>query len=534
MRTDDLTMRNEVPRARWQALVEAVERLAAVETLDDVIAIVRSKAREISGAEGVTFVLRDGEFCHYIDEDAVGPLWKGKRFPLTACISGWCMLNGEIAVIPDIYVDNRIPHDAYRPTFVNSLVMVPVKAGAAIAAIGSYWSERRNFDEGELELVRALARSTAVAIQSLRMRESLRESEARLRMALEAGDLGAWELSVTDDALVTSPLCRAAFGAGAQMNFAELTAAVVPEERAQAEAAFARAREEGGSLALECRIVRPDGSPHWIELRGRAAADANGRTRTVAGVVRDVTERRVAEERLQQLQSDLAHAGRLTELGQMVSAIGHELRQPLTAATNYLAAATTMLNKLDEVGALKCIDKADAQFRRAQEILDRIRDFARKDETGSQPTDVGQLIAEARELAMIDPKHRGVEVRVDADNRLPKVKVDKIPTQQVLLNLLRNAFEATQEQGRGRVKVRAGLDPARGQVEVSVSDNGPGIAPQVMARLFQPFVTTKPNGMGIGLSICHSIIEAQGGKMWAESQPGNGAKFVMTLPVAAA
>lgn len=521
-----------VPSGRWQALVEAVEKLAAAETLDDVIAIVRSKAREISGAEGVTFVLRDGGFCHYVDEDAVGPLWKGKRFPLTACISGWCMLNDRAAAIPDIYVDERIPHDAYRPTFVNSLVMVPVKAGTPIAAIGSYWSAKRAFGADELALVEALARSTSVAIQALRMRESLRDSEARLRVALAAGDLGAWEISLADDALVTSSLCRAAFGRGDNepLDFPALLASVDAAERERVMRAFDHARAARGDLAFECGIHWPDGSAHQIEMRGRAVLDANGRPRALAGVVRDVTEQRLAQERLHRLQSDLAHAGRLTELGEMVSAIGHELRQPLTAANNYLAAARTMIGRLDEANAIKSVDKADAQFRRAQEILDRIRNFARKDESGSSAQDVDSLIAEARELAMIDPRHRGVDVRIETDAGLPKVLVDKVPTQQVLLNLLRNAFEAT--SGKGHVQVHAGRGSSPSLIEISVRDDGPGIAPQVMDRLFQPFVTTKPNGMGIGLSICHSIIEAQGGRMWVESKPGDGARFVMTLPAA--
>src|ERR1700760_479271 len=121
-------------------LVEIIEQLAGARTVEDVAAIVRGAARRISGADGVSFVLRDGERCWYLDEEAVGPLWKGQRFPITACISGWAMINRQTAVIPDIYADPRIPHDAYRPTFVRSLVMTPVRPDDPIAAIGAYWS----------------------------------------------------------------------------------------------------------------------------------------------------------------------------------------------------------------------------------------------------------------------------------------------------------------------------------------------------------------------------------------------------------
>ena len=162
---------------RWLSLVSAVERLAAADSIESIIRIVRETARLISGAEGVTFVLRDGDLCHYVEENAVGPLWKGRRFPLTACISGWCMLNARTAVIPDIYVDPRIPHDAYRPTFVKSLVMVPVRAENPLAAIGSYWSACRDFSEAEVALLEGLGRSTAAAIAAAQARETLRETK---------------------------------------------------------------------------------------------------------------------------------------------------------------------------------------------------------------------------------------------------------------------------------------------------------------------------------------------------------------------
>src|SRR5689334_13239364 len=137
----------------WTSLVAAVEQLSAAESIEDIIRIVRDTARTISGADGVTFVLRDATLCHYVEENAIGPLWKGRRFPMSACISGWCMLNRKIAVISDIYVDPRIPHDAYRQTFVKSLIMVPVRVDDPIAAIGSYWRERRDFSDEEIALL---------------------------------------------------------------------------------------------------------------------------------------------------------------------------------------------------------------------------------------------------------------------------------------------------------------------------------------------------------------------------------------------
>ena len=169
-------------------LVEVIEALSGARTVEEVAAVVRSAARRISGADGVTFVLRDGEQCHYIEEDAVGPLWKGQRFLLSACISGWTMLNGQTAVIPDIYADPRIPHDAYRPTFVKSLVMTPVRTHDPIAAIGAYWADHHVPSEGELLRLEVIARATATALVNARAYSALSETLERRKFLLRELD----------------------------------------------------------------------------------------------------------------------------------------------------------------------------------------------------------------------------------------------------------------------------------------------------------------------------------------------------------
>lgn len=154
-------------------LVETVEQLSSARTIEDVAAIIRSTARAISGADGVTFVVRDGDQCRYVDEDAIAPLWKGRSFPLEACVSGWAMLNGRMAVIPDIYDDYRVPVDAYRPTFVKSMVMTPVRPDDPIAAIGAYWADRREPAPEELMKLELVARATATALENAQLYGSL-------------------------------------------------------------------------------------------------------------------------------------------------------------------------------------------------------------------------------------------------------------------------------------------------------------------------------------------------------------------------
>lgn len=164
-------------------IMHVVQEIALARELDHVTRIVKHAARKLSEADGVTFVLRDGDLCYYVDEDAISPLWKGKKFPATSCISGWAMIHREIVVIEDIYVDPRIPHDAYRPTFVKSLAMVPVRSRDPIAAIGAYWAQPHRATPRELALLQALADTTAVAIDNVQLIESLRlraEESARL------------------------------------------------------------------------------------------------------------------------------------------------------------------------------------------------------------------------------------------------------------------------------------------------------------------------------------------------------------------
>jgi len=165
-----------------KAIVETIQELSRARSVEDVAAIVRVTARTLTGADGATFVLKDGDQCHYMDEDAIRPLWKGKRFPAASCISGWCMQHRTVAAIEDIYRDLRIPQDAYRPTFVRSLVMVPIRSSDPIGAIGNYWAETHAASAHEIELLQALADSTAIAMENAYLHANMqRQVEERTR-----------------------------------------------------------------------------------------------------------------------------------------------------------------------------------------------------------------------------------------------------------------------------------------------------------------------------------------------------------------
>jgi len=278
---------------------------------------------------------------------------------------------------------------------------------------------------------------------------------------------------------------------------------------------------------------RKDGSTFPMEL---AVGEVNhGGRRLFTGFVRDISERQRTRQRLQELQAELLHVSRVSEMGQMASALAHEVNQPLAAASNYLQAGRRLAARHDaaEAGRIdEALEQALRQVERASQILRRLRAFIKKGEPELVPEDIAKLIEEGSAIALVGARERGVTVRLQAAARLPTVLVDKIQIQQVIVNLMRNAIEAMEHSSRRELTITAELAASTHQIVVRVVDSGPGLAPAVAERLFQPFVTTKSQGMGVGLSICRSIIAGHGGELVAETNPEGGTIFSFTLPLA--
>jgi two-component system sensor kinase FixL len=304
-----------------------------------------------------------------------------------------------------------------------------------------------------------------------------------------------------------------------------------PDMQTEAAAVVERLNRGEKVIQFETRRLHKDGRELQVSFTASLIRNARGEVIGTSGILRDITERKQAEVTRIALQNELAHVSRLSAMGQMIAAIAHELNKPLSAINNYLAAAQRMMQgeatspKLQK--ATDAVEKAGAQAVRAASIITGLREFLEKRESVREPQHLPELIREAAALAMMGNKHSYVSLALTLDAATPPLMLNKVQIQQVLVNLIRNALEAMANSRKPELHISSATD-GTGAV-VMVRDNGPGFSPQVAGQLFQPFVTTKENGMGIGLRVCQSIIEAHGGSIEAlNANPG--ATFVIRLP----
>jgi len=365
--------------------------------------------------------------------------------------------------------------------------------------------------------------------------DALRAREAHLRSILE---------TVPDAMVVIDEAGRIqSFSAAAERLFGyentevlgQNVSILMPEPyRTQHDSYMARYMTTGERRIIGIgRVVvgqRKDESTFPMELAVGEMRSDNRRYFT--GFVRDLTERQKTETRLQELQSELVHMSRFTALGEMASTLAHEINQPLTAIANYLKGSRRILERMEgeHVPMLRdAVNQAAEQALRAGQVIRHLREFVSRGESERHIESLPKLVQEASALALVGAKEKGVRVSFRLDPDAPLVLADRIQIQQVLLNLIRNAIEAMQDRPRRELVVSTTALPQDGLVEVCVRDTGTGLAPEVAAQLFQPFVTTKKHGMGVGLSICRTIVESHGGKIWAESKPSEGTAFRFTL-----
>lgn len=292
-----------------------------------------------------------------------------------------------------------------------------------------------------------------------------------------------------------------------------------------------RARDAHADIVTEYRVVRPDGEIRWVRGHGRTLRNPAGEPVRSVGFNFDVTEQKRAEEKLRQVQSELIHISRVSAMGTMAETLAHELNQPLASISNYLAAARKLVDELPPAQGervRRACTLALESTHRAGEIIRRLRMMTRRDKSERSRAELGETVREGLALALMGADERGLSTRIAIDSGLP-VFADHIQIQQVVLNLVRNAVEALADCSRPHLQVIARAE--EGGAVLRVVDNGIGVPEETRSSLFEPFVSAKGEGMGVGLSISRTIIEAHGGQLWAEHPPAGGAAFCFSLPL---
>jgi PAS domain S-box-containing protein len=398
----------------------------------------------------------------------------------------------------------------------------------------------------------ALAVGLVAARRRLRAAEQLLQQERAARRAAEAGlDENRARLRTI---IETEPECvklQSHDGTILEMNPAGLayTEADVPEQivgqsvypliapedrvryRALTDAVF-----EGRPATLEFRLISMKGRERIMETHAVPLRNGEGEITALLGLTRDITERRHAEEQARRHQAELARVTRLSTVGELASGVAHELNQPLAAIANHAAACQRRAAQLDALppAMVESLDEICAQARRAGQIIRNIRELVKKGAPKRAVVDINGVVQTVARLVEPEARQRGVEVDTRLDARLPPVSADRIELEQVLLNLVKNSIEAMQGTDVARRKVRLATScNSQGRVAVQVHDTGPGIPGRLLDEVFNPFFTTKADGMGMGLSISKSIAEAHGGELRVHRSGGRGTTFELSLPACA-
>jgi two-component system sensor kinase FixL len=358
----------------------------------------------------------------------------------------------------------------------------------------------------------------------------LRQTQERLVDAQRISQMGHWEYDRARREIWLSARVAELFGLkAADMRLTEdaLLQFVHPEDRDLLREAVELCKE-AGTLNFEHRILCPDGAVRW--MHERADITSQDSPHKLIGTAQDITDRKGAEARMHEMQDELLHVSRLSAMGQMTSTLAHEVNQPLAAIGNYIRAGLTMLDSDDPEIVTKgrgAFEKAALQAERASDVVSNLRAFVRKGDAVRKPENLSLVIQDAITLAQLGSQ-RSTIIQTNLSDAAEWATVNRIQIQQVLVNLIRNAIEAM-NGGRGEITVQTRLT-APDTIEVSVADNGPGLPAKLNGDVFKPFVSTKPQGMGVGLAICQSIVEAHGGRIWVESPPNDGAVFHFTVP----
>jgi len=492
--------------------------------------------------------------------------------------AGFTLFSKEPVVVDDLRTETRFSGPAllHDHGVVSGASVIIQGKDRPFGVLGAHTSEQHSFSADDINFLRAVANVLAETAErgqgeealrrahdELEMRvkertadlvaanlslqqeiyarqeaeDALRASEQRYAKAAEIADFGYWERDFSRNTAIWSDETYRIFGLDSEQfdePYESFLRIVHPDDREQLERAVDNAISHRKTLDTEYRIVLGNGSERVIHSVAEPRLDQSGQPVGLHGVVHDVTERKRAEQQAREHEAQVAHVARLSTVGEMATGIAHEINQPLTAMVTYAQACLRMMGsgKADQDKLRGAIQQVTAQGLRAGEIIRRLREFTRMRETKRTAVNLNTLVREAVRFVEAEAREDGIDMRLDLSGHLPNIIADTIQIEQVILNLLRNAIDAMGDSGTQRVLTVQTGRKNTGKVELVVRDTGPGLAEEVMDQIFEPFVTTKSQGMGMGLSISRSIIEAHHGHLWADAPGAEGAVFHFVLPAA--
>jgi len=368
-----------------------------------------------------------------------------------------------------------------------------------------------------------------------RAQSALLESQARAEIAGVSLGVGFWSWDPDRDRVWVSEQCARLLGFERRSYppLANFLDAVRPHTGGSLDGAFDQAMKGGAPLDAEWAVATATGGTRWIAGAIRSSEDTHGRRR-VTGALVDVTERRSAERLAEEQRRELSHLGRVAIVGELSAALAHEINQPLAAILANTRAAQRMLENggIDAAELRAILDDIESDDRRAGAVIQRVRGLVKKDDGELQLVPANDVVGEVLELAHSDLIHRGVVVNTRLLPSAPVIFADRVQLQQVLLNLIMNACDAMSDTPPGERVLVIATSETDGVVRIAVHDRGTGISADSLESMFEPFVTSKKNGLGLGLAICRSIVRSHGGNMWASNNPDRGATIFVSLPVA--
>jgi PAS domain S-box-containing protein len=375
----------------------------------------------------------------------------------------------------------------------------------------------------------------AVAIDDERnSKEALRVSEQRMQLAAESAQLALWEWDLARDVVFVQDQGLFGFPPNAPIDHATLGGSVHPDDRSLREAAIERALSNGGYYESEFRVILADGSVRWIATRGRRPAPVpKGASARIVGVAIDTTLQKKAAAEAQLQREELAHLSRVATMSALSGSLAHELNQPLTSILGNTHAGKNIASQAapDLVELRAIFADIESAACRSGEIIERMRTLLRRGQVALQPVDVKQSLEELLALTRTDLISRGISVANLATGDLPKAMADRVQLQQILLNLIKNACDAMQANPPEYRKLTLTTAIEQNELRIAVLDSGVGL-PDDIESIFQPFHSTKEGGLGMGLSICRTLVNAHGGRLWAERRPERGSAFYVALPLA--